>query len=611
MSEFVLQRSGLVIDSWDLVTGTQRAEAVGTVISERIMLSETDRISFALREVDLDREYTVYIGDVPLSEMLPNPIDARGIPIQGQLIWRDFTYFDSARGVTAVRIMWRHVLPVQSKWQSLIEIEVYVLPTKMGETLYGRMESDLSVLSRSLLSDLYGKSRHTYDVLFARELQVNLSKEEELDAIWSLVCSIRPLLIQLARQPASRLVNQNTNRPFWGGERIGHRGMLALSRNNIDIKKSPRPFNILQSKLSESFDIIEHRALVGFFDILFSRINLCVKAAKNHMESIRAEKHFRSITFGHRQSLYETVDVPKLLRLKEGVRKADESLRAVSAFRTLPFLRNVPADRSALQSMNIQSGTMYKRLWTVVQRYLKGGGISYPGLTHQTITKLTTRLFEQWCFLKIVDAFRSSGLGLQEWDDSIRAHLRSRFVVDFDRGLRFAGTLSNGMRLHVHFEPWILCENDAKRSGNTMCRISTSNVAWSPDIVIECLVASGGSWEPVYVIVMDCKYTSSVNDYHWQGVMKYLSIRSTTTRRQIAKQLWLISLNSPSGISSEDPAVEFSETGPSVDPEDTVQLMLGVDPLQGKAGEGLNDVFDYFARGTLEFLMRVESRGHN
>jgi hypothetical protein len=605
VSEFVVQRGTIPLATWDLASGAEQIEAAATVVARHVVISETDQISFVLRDPNAAMEYNIFVGDVSLAEVLPNPIDAHGMMIQGNLIWRDFRYFDSARGATLVKIKCRDISSSEMGWQNVAEREIYVLPTKSGEAHYERMQNDLSSLSRSLITDLYGKSKHTYDILFARDMKGDLSKEEELDAVWSLVRRIGPLLTEMRNQPASRLVSESKTRQFWGSERIGIRGVRALSRKGIDIKSSPRPMNIEQSVLRESFDIHEHRAIVAFLDVITARCNLCAEAARSHMESIVAEKELRDITFNNGPSLYQTMDVPKLQRLEEGLKKADESLKAIKVFRRLPFLNRVCPDLAALRRMSIQPGSTYHVLWTLIQRYLTGGGTYAPGRTQESMTKLTTRLFEQWCFLRLVEAFRSNGLDLQEWDDSIRRHLRSRFVVDFDRGLRFSGRLDNGLRLNLHFEPWILGNESAIRQGNSLCRASDTNAAWSPDIVIECVAEHGSSWEPVYIIVMDSKYTARVSEYHWQGVMKYLQIRSTNTGRQVARQLWLISLDSPAGITPEDPAVKFTDSGPTVSLDDTIQCRLGVNFLQERETERESDVFAQFAKGTLAFLMRI------
>jgi hypothetical protein len=223
-------------------------------------------------------------------------------------------------------------------------------------------------------------------------------------------------------------------------------------------------------------------------------------------------------------------------------------------------------------------------------------------------SKLTSRLFEQWCYLQVVEAFRKNGLDLREWTDALRQNLQSRFILDFDRGLMFEGMVTAELRLRLRYEPWILGKNSALKAGETLCRGSSSDVAWCPDIVIECLKSEKDIWRPVYGIVLDCKYVARIWNQHWSDTAKYLEIRCTSSRRQITKQLWLISPSDQPDIKSEDPAVTFSETGPSCAPDEAVRFRLAVlpapDETKNDGGRGDPNPFDQFARGTISYLRR-------
>jgi hypothetical protein len=110
-------------------------------------------------------------------------------------------------------------------------------------------------------------------------------------------------------------------------------------------------------------------------------------------------------------------------------------------------------------------------------------------------------------------------------------------------------------------------------------------------------------------MVLDCKY--KIVRQQFDDIMKYLEIRCTKTRRQLVKQLWLISPpqpSKPSDILSEDPAVHFDDAGPSCAPEETVRFRLLAAPLLEDATKGPEEVrlntFQQLAKGTINFLRR-------
>jgi hypothetical protein len=174
--------------------------------------------------------------------------------------------------------------------------------------------------------------------------------------------------------------------------------------------------------------------------------------------------------------------------------------------------------------------------------------------------------------------------------------------------LAFEGALTADLRLRFRYEPWILGKQSAIKAGETLCRGSTSDVAWSPDIVIECLVRDGDKWKPAYGIVLDCKY--KIKNQNFDDIIKYSEIRCTNTMRQVVKQLWLITpptQNTPPSIRSEDPAIRFDDAGPSCAPDETVRFRLSVVPDVDEQAENVvakPNTFLQLAQGTITFLRR-------
>ena len=274
----------------------------------------------------------------------------------------------------------------------------------------------------------------------------------------------------------------------------------------------------------------------------------------------------------------------------------------------LPFLQDAKADLVAVRGGAFQRSPEYQMLLSIIRRFLIANAVWYEGDDKWVVTKLTSRLFEQWCYLLIVEAFRKCGLELREWTNALREHLRSRFILDFDRGLTFEGMLSADLRLRFRYEPWILGEDSAVNAEETLCRGFSGDVAWCPDVVIECLKRDAEMWRPVYGIVLDSKYTTKITSQHWSDTSKYLEIRSTITKRQVVRQLWLITPSDQPGIKSVDPALQFNDTGPSCAPDEAVRFSLAVAPIQFETkqldGTGEADPFRRFALGTINFLQR-------
>jgi len=158
----------------------------------------------------------------------------------------------------------------------------------------------------------------------------------------------------------------------------------------------------------------------------------------------------------------------------------------------------------------------------------------------------------------------------------------------------------------LRYEPWILGQEPAKRAGETLCSGKKSVAPWSPDIVIEFLRQIGDAWQPIYVLVMDCKYSKKIDEQRWGRVDKYSNIRSTVGLSQVVRQLWIIAPAQAPKIVSDDENVEFTELGPDCSPLEQVKFELMVSPegLQSSSAPSgcLDDHFLKVARGTLGFV---------
>jgi hypothetical protein len=565
-----------------------------TTYEGHVVVGELDRCSFQLHPFDRDMAYAIKVGDIPISQILSNEEDANGTPLMDRLVWRDYAYFESARGITDVEIS-EHTSGTR---HGLLTFSVVVIPTKVGEVAYETMAGELESLSRGLLTDLFGKSKRSSDIRFARDSRVIRSREEELDSISRVVGELSLLLQDIRLSPAYRLDKEHVVSSYWGATRLGHRAIRSIATKGVSLEFATRPFSIVDKRVRESFDIPPHRAIKAFLALLEKRATLCGRAAIGHIAAIVAEQPLRELKVGKQPSLYESVDVPRMQRLRDAADRVEHVLRQLSALKRMPFLQGVKLDTSEVSNRSFWINGPYKRLLSVIRSYLLSNGVLYEGDAFTTVSKLTSRLFEQWNFLRIVDAFRGAGLQMEGWQEQFGDLSESRYTVDFDRGMTFEGRIDSDRLVRFRYEPWILDEESARRTRDSLCRASSEAISWSPDIVIECLRLSGGLWEPEYVIVMDSKYTRTIRKNHWADTTKYLQIRSTSTHAQVVKQLWLISVDERSSISSEDPMVEFLEYGPSCSPEESNLYSMKANPRDGSQ----SDIFARFAEGTMRYL---------
>lgn len=600
MTTFAIQRGASPLCTWDIPSGHAVFHARAIQQDSLLVVAETDRLTLVLSSPTEGHEYRLSVGDVPLADIVPTPEDAAGVALGDRIIWRELPYFESARGHTRIRLEGQPLDSTPEAWVPLITVDVYAVPSKLGEDRYQIMAENLQRLSRSLLVDLYGKSTQTHDLRLAKEGRANHSREQELESIESVLERLGPLLIAIGQRPASRVTTTLARRDYWGGTRLTPATISWLCRRGAVPSAADCPLSVITTQKAESFDIPEHRVIKAFLELLIRRVRSCARVAQSHILAISSEQHLRHIRLGTGSTIYESVDLPRIRRLEEAMRRAEQSTVLASAMGNLSFLRGVKPELVAVHEGTFQRSVEYQALLHLIRRFLLANAVWSEGDELSAVTKLTSRLFEQWCYLRIVEAFRACGLELREWNEALRENLSSKFILDFDRGLMFEGAMGPQLRLRFRYEPWILGRESAARASETLCRGSSTNVPWCPDIVIECLMQSNGNWLPVYGIVLDCKYTATVRDQHWNETSKYLEIRSTETRRQVVRQLWLIAPAEHGSIRSEDPAINFTDRGASCAPDEAVRFLLSVTPGM----EATTDLFNDFAVGMISYLRR-------
>ncbi len=606
MTAFAVQRGAHVVCSWDLDSGRATVSDRYRTKDGLVIVDELDRLGFVFSPAEDGVAYRITIGDVPIIDLLSSQEDADGASMGGNVFWKEIAYFESARGVTTVTLESRVEADTEGAWRVRMQGQLYVMPSKLGEDRYLAMASDLEALSRGLLVDLYGKSNQTSDIRLAAEGAVYRLPAEELAAIERLLESLTPTLIDIGRRPASRICSELRLEPYWGTERLSATSLADLSRRGVSLVHGQRPARIRRESRRETFDVPEHRVIRAVLEHIAGRARHCQEIARNHAKAIESERGFRDLQLGPGPSLYEVVDLPRLRRLGESGARARRAESLARSLTDLPYLREAPAELQAIRGGVFDRSTDYQRVFSLLRTYLLTNAVWFEGDANANITKLTSRLFEQWCYLQVVEGFRAAGLDLREWTGLLRQHLRSRFILDFERGLAFEGEIGGGLRVRIRYEPWILSEATAIANGETLYRGASSDTPWSPDIVVECLRRDADDWRTVYAVVIDSKYVLRITSTHWERTAKYLEIRRTHDRRQVVRQLWLIAPGPPERITSEDPAVDFSDSGPTCASDEAVRFCMNVLPALPSATGPLTDgsAFLRMARGTLAFFLR-------
>ena len=333
------------------------------------------------------------------------------------------------------------------------------------------------------------------------------------------------------------------------------------------------------------------------------RASLIREAAAKQIASIDKHRPFRDTDFGDGPSLYKAQDIPRIQRLREGIREAETIIERTRELCGLYWMNGLRPELRWVADAPFQRSDAYQSTLSEIRRYLlMNASLDATEGSQSAVAKLTHRLFEQWVFARLVDGFRSAGLRLDPWGDKALASFDTRYVFDLERGTSFQGWLSDEYWIRITYEPWILPRPVADRMGLSLCRGGGEGAApWSPDIVVERVRRRGNEEEVEYAVVMDCKYTRRLQEGHWRDTRKYLTIRDTLTGRQVARQLWL-ALPGRDSISSEDDAVQFGDDGPTCDRHETVSFTLRTSPVAHEKRVLEEDAIDDFCSGLLNFF---------
>ena len=439
---------------------------------------------FEVGEREPDTEYQVQIGDLdpegPPDGTLDKSSTAIGRARGRRVEWDDALHFESARGKVVVRLSSRAV-GNDGSWHHRAQLVLNVLPSKLSEERYQAMFDQLNGLALGLVFDLISKSVGALHFARARqEVSVRSNQVElrVLDRIWG---NLSNALRAIELDPWLALRRGLELRPTWGGERMSCLSLSELAARGVDPRhpSTPRPFAARRERLFESSDTQEHRCVAGFLRVLLARVRDCRASLDNHIEAIERDREFRDCHVVLGPTLYEAYDLPRVRRLREAVGLAatlEDRLREASR---LPFLRNVRPLLRLPSSPIFRHVQSYRQVRQAIIEYLGYAPFVFDQGLEDRI-KSTSRMYEQWVFLQLASAFRSSGLRCHSEEGLIQYAGSRRFTLDIERGTAIAFGSPDGRSIILRYEPWILPAGIARQRRHVTYRGTAGDLLGVP-----------------------------------------------------------------------------------------------------------------------------------
>ena len=565
VASFALTRNGNDIACVPFVAGA----IAGAV--QPVAVSELQSVGFSLEHRDPDVEYAVLIGDVQL---------APGRAFGPSFYWEDGHYFESARGPVRVQLRALVVGDAPTGWRIRAQIDVNVVPTKLGELRYDSLVNDIRRTAAGLIFDIVSKMLR--GVRYARGVSRVAFEASHLELanlrrLWSELAG--PLDV-IVRDPHLRTGRCVQLRSYSGTGVLDANMAWRLATRGVDPRSRGRtgPVTIPGEVLTPTGDTVEHRIILWFLRLLLRRVQECVESARNQILLIEMDRELRDVPVGSGPTLYEEVDVPKITRLQESVGQGRELTAQIGRATRAPLFRDVRPQDGDGDTPVFQHVDAYYRFGVLMRRYLAASLVVLEAGDGERL-KATSRLYEHWVFLRLAEALRSCGLRGGDIEGVVRRLTRHRFVLDLDDDVVLMFHADHGRVVRLRYEPWILPLEVARDRGEALCSgAEGAALAWRPDVLIEFIDGS----EVIYAVVVDSKYSTRIHDNHWSRVEKYARIRTVSGRRQVVRQVWLAHPGENAGmIRCRDTTVTWTPSGPDRPRDEIIMGELGLRPLPG------------------------------
>lgn len=572
---FALLRNGRAVAEISLGDRAQ-------LLLSAVTLSETHQAGFLLTDPEPDTTYAVWIGDTPVTlNDGADPLGQVGRRTQREVEWPHAAWFESAMGRVIVALSSRH--DTEDRWRERANIEVAVQPSKLGEARYRVMLQSLTQLTAGLVIDVYSKTTRSLrygDAQGGVTARPATLEVQLLERTWK---RLDACLQDIARAPEMRLIRRQDHSLCWGSERLAPASIARLASCGIDPGKpgAQRPFVAVRERMASSTDTPEHRAILAFLHLLSGRIHDCCDSLDYQVARIEEDRRYRDISFDDGPTLFQREDVPRITRLLEARQRADALRKQVDLATRRALFRGVRSELGLPSTPTFQHVVPYRRVHRVMSSYVSSSLTLIEQSTGDIRLKATSRLYEHWVLLQVIQAFREEGFVAMRASSLFRHNARRlAFAVDLDRGACVEFVAEDGRLLRITYEPWIFARDMAQQRHLSLYRGSSGHVPWSPDIVIELLSTAPDEKSRIteWALALDVKYTREVRDTHWIGVKKYREMRATRNRKQVVKQVWIAYPGSPEEISLADSDVEWTTTGPNVAQDESIEGVLAIVP---------------------------------
>jgi hypothetical protein len=542
---------------------------------------------FEIEGREPDSEYSLWIGDINTGTSRQSTATTQGyacgIPHGRFVLWDDGDYFEGARGIVWVRLANR-TQGSDEAWQERAELAVVVTSTKLSEDRYQTMYEQLRRLASGLVLDLVSKSLRSVRLVGTALPLSCRSSIVELLILERLWPPIAASLNEIAADPVRKLKSTRVRMRCFGSERFGARSLTQMAASGRDPRRDHQsvPFVAEVQQIIESDDTVEHRVIRGFLEFLVRRVIECREDLNRHVQGITNDRRWRDRPMPGQPSLYQIEDVPRLARLREQLERTEQlRVQMAIALQIEPIRHAQPVFRIT-DTPVFRNVEPYRRIQHEMTRYLTTGLVMIDDGFDERI-KSTSKMYEQWVFLQLAAALRAVGLTCCSRRGLLHTSRMFRFTLDIDRGACVTFEAGPGRSVSLRYEPWIMPEQSAKQTAETVYRGRSGQSSWSPDILLEVLRTDEASDRPSdveYAVVIDAKYARAIRDHHWDSTNKYLEIRSTRKDRQVVRQLWLAypGEDVQKAISMRDPKLQWTETGPNCNKDEIVQGVLSLVP---------------------------------
>ena len=418
-------------------------------------------------------------------------------------------------------------------WTRRAQANCYVVPRKLSEESYLRMCDQLQAIASGLVFDLLSKSQVGVSLTPGLGISSQPSNIELLilERVWDSLSSALHAINEL---PVLRLSSELRTQRCWGTERLAlnsFNGTIPAPRHQGQVTL---PFVAVACRPIETNDSREHRIVVWVLLFLESRVHVCFANATSQIAAIEGDRRWRDQP-GKGPSLYRTIDVPRILKLREACTRAEKLHGRIQLARRLPFLRGLRPQFGFPRSPVFDNVTPYYRFARTTMDYFRSSFYVVEEGAGERL-KPTHRMYEQWVFVQLAASLKASGLVCETSTEFLRPLPERRFTVDFDRDTRLTFRDADGRTVTIRYEPWVYPRTEAEQRGDSLYRDGDGRPL-SPDIVVEFRSVAQTLQD---VLILDAKYAAWITDDHWRKVDRYWLIRSVMNSDCSVRRLWLV-----------------------------------------------------------------------